>query len=91
MEAMNRPLNRDNSIDSSAAETLRRSAGVIKDEVSGIAHEVKGVATDQLNAARAEGSRQLKRLEEYVRDRPLTALAISLGVGLVAGAMYRSR
>ena len=88
MEAMNRGReNFDNS--TSVAETLRKSAGMIRDEVVGVAHEVQGAAKEHLRTIQDEGTHQLKRVEGYVKERPLTALAITLGLGFIAGAMCR--
>lgn len=86
MEGMNKTLNNGAT---DVADTIRKSAGNIRDEVVGVAHEVKGAAKEQLHNLQQEGSQQLKRVEGFVKERPLTSLALFVGLGFLAGAICR--
>ena len=86
MEGMNKTINNGTT---NVADALRNSAGNIRDEVVGVADEVKGVAQQKFRTLKDESSHQLRRIEGYVKERPLTSLAISLGLGFFAGSLFR--
>lgn len=73
----------------SVADKLYSAAGTIRDEVSEVANDVKEEAYGQFRNFKAGGAEQIGRLESYVREHPLTSLAITLGVGYLAGAFWR--
>jgi ElaB/YqjD/DUF883 family membrane-anchored ribosome-binding protein len=73
----------------SVADRLYNAAGTIRDEVADVANDVKEEAYGQFRNLKEGGSEQIGRLETYVRARPLTSLAITLGVGYLAGSFWR--
>jgi ElaB/YqjD/DUF883 family membrane-anchored ribosome-binding protein len=73
----------------SVADKLCNAAGTIRDEVNQAAGDVKEVAYGQFRSLKEGSAEQIGRLESYVRANPLTSLAITLGVGYLAGSFWR--
>jgi ElaB/YqjD/DUF883 family membrane-anchored ribosome-binding protein len=68
-----------------AASIAKHAAGAAK---SGVA-EVKTRVSDAVEAARDKGIEATDQLSDYIKDRPLTSVAIALGAGVLLGALVR--
>lgn len=73
----------------SATQQIRESASTVRDEISKAAGAAKQATQEQLSDLGEMGSRQLDRVSEYVRERPITALAMGIAFGYVVAAISR--
>ena len=75
-----RARNQTNRLHSSAMRTLRRQAATMKHDASNLAATAGEVAREQLDPVR-----------DYVNNKPVQALLLAGGVGLVLGLIFRRR
>ena len=64
---------------------LNEAAGSAQDAYG----QIKGQATEALGQARDQAQDVYEQVESYVREQPLTAVAIGAGLGLLLGMLMR--
>ncbi len=63
-------------------EDVQRDLGLLRDDVSRLTQEVTKYFS-------TTGRKALRDVDDAVRERPLAAVAIATGLGLVCGALWR--
>jgi ElaB/YqjD/DUF883 family membrane-anchored ribosome-binding protein len=63
----------------------------IKEKVGRTAETVKESAREGADRVRAEASHALDSYRDRVSERPLTSLAVGVGIGLLAGFLFHRR
>jgi Uncharacterized conserved protein len=78
---------------SKAAKDLSEAANVkyknIREQAASKAEEYKGRAREALSGATTKAQTLQDETEQYIRDNPLQAVGIALGVGFVIGLIMR--
>ncbi len=67
-------------------EDVQRDLGLLRDDISRLTQEVRTYVGASSRKALRDVNEQL---EGAVRERPLVAVAIAMGLGLVCGAIMR--
>ena len=63
--------------------------GKVKDQASDAYGKAKDQASDVLDQARSQGEDVYEQIEAFVREQPLAAVGVGLGVGLLIGMLLR--
>lgn len=86
------------------AETLKEDLASLREDLSALARQIDQLARSYLEdageqiregldeageAARAKVGAASQSVEDYVRARPLQSLAMALGLGFLAGLLWR--
>lgn len=67
--------------------TARETVGRMQETVGQAAGDLKTQAQGMYNQASGQAQEQVARLSEVIRDQPLTAALIALGVGYILGRL----
>lgn len=68
---------------------LKQAAGSAQQAYGELADGVRDVLGDAAGALRSQFDDQLETVEAYVKNKPLAAVGIAAGVGLVLGLLLR--
>lgn len=67
------------------------AADMMKEKVAKVAETVRDGVRDGADRMQAEASEAVDSFRTRVSERPLTSLAIGVGIGLLAGFLFRRR
>lgn len=67
------------------------AADVMKEKVAKAAETVRDGVRDGADRVQAEAAEAVDTFRTRVSERPLTSLAIGVGIGLLAGFLFRRR
>jgi ElaB/YqjD/DUF883 family membrane-anchored ribosome-binding protein len=70
-----------------AAGGVQQAYGKVKDKADAALHQAKDKADAALHQAKDKAQDIVSEVETYTREKPLTALGIGLGVGVVLGVL----
>lgn len=70
-------------------EELEAQIETLQRDIKEMSKTITKLANSQIEAVKDEAIDKSKQAEEMVRANPLTAIAISLGLGFLFGAMTR--
>ena len=76
------------SIAVATLEDVQRDLGALRNDVSRLSKEVSSYVSETSRKAVRDANEQL---EDAVRERPLVAIAIAAGLGLLFGAIFWRR
>ncbi|MDG2520633.1 DUF883 C-terminal domain-containing protein [Caulobacter segnis] len=68
---------------------LKKAAGSAQQAYGELTDGVRDVVDDAVDTLRSQFDGQLETVEAYVKQKPLAAIGIAAGVGLVAGLLLR--
>jgi ElaB/YqjD/DUF883 family membrane-anchored ribosome-binding protein len=71
------------------AQNIRDMGSGVRDAAREQYDQLRGQASDYYEQGRARAQEWEQGLETYVQDKPLQALAIAAGVGLLVGLLWR--
>jgi ElaB/YqjD/DUF883 family membrane-anchored ribosome-binding protein len=72
---------------SSGMKELRSQGANVKEEIKNVGHEIRQFASTAGQVART----RLDPVQKYIRERPLSAVFIAAGVGVILGMLRRWR
>jgi ElaB/YqjD/DUF883 family membrane-anchored ribosome-binding protein len=67
------------------------AADMMKEKVAKVAGTVREGVRDGADRVQADAAEAVESFRNRVSERPLTALAIGVGIGLLAGFLFRKR
>lgn len=67
------------------------AADMMKEKVAKVADTVREGVRDGADRVQADAAEAVESFRNRVSERPLTALAIGVGIGLLAGFLFRKR
>lgn len=67
------------------------AADVMKEKVAKVADTVREGVRDGADRVQADAAEAVESFRNRVSERPLTALAIGVGIGLLVGFLFRKR
>jgi len=65
----------------------KKAAGEVQEGVGSLIGDSRTQAQGKANQAKGETQNQIGQLEDYIRDQPLTAAAIAVGLGWLIGRL----
>ncbi|MBP0446361.1 CsbD family protein [Roseomonas sp. SSH11] len=64
-----------------------KAAGEVQEGIGGLIGDSRTQARGQSRQLRGEAQNQIGQLEDYIRDQPLTAAAVAVGIGWLIGRL----
>ena len=65
----------------------KQAAGEVQEGIGSLIGDSRTQARGQANQMKGEAQNQIGQLEDYIRDQPLTAAAIAVGIGWLIGRL----
>ncbi|MFH5923486.1 CsbD family protein [Roseomonas xinghualingensis] len=65
----------------------KQAAGEVQESVGSLIGDNRTQTRGQMNQAKGQAQNQIGQLEDYIRDQPLTATAIAVGIGWLLGRL----
>ncbi|WP_426954900.1 CsbD family protein [Muricoccus radiodurans] len=65
----------------------RQAAGAVQEGVGSLIGDTRTQARGKANQAQGQVQSSVGQLEDYIRDQPLTAAAIAVGIGWLLGRL----
>lgn len=74
---------------SQVGQNLRELGGQVRDVASQKYEELRGSATDYYQQGRERAQEWEHNIEDYVREKPLQAVLMAAGVGVLLGLLWK--